>query len=69
VYGPEKDRQETWGIWHSIGVRGPEKGLWFAELFFDPEDGGDTFLRNVGYNSTDYMASYPRRRYSSKPPL
>jgi hypothetical protein len=42
---------------------------WFAELFFDPEDGGDTFLRNVGYNSTDYMASYPRRRYSSKPPL
>jgi hypothetical protein len=33
----------------------------FAELFFDPEDGGDTFLRNVGYNSTDYTASYPRR--------
>jgi hypothetical protein len=39
---------------------------WFAELLFDPEDGGDTFLQNVGYNSTDYMASYPRRRYSSK---
>jgi hypothetical protein len=35
--------------------------LWFAELFFDPEDGGDTFLLNVGCNSTDYMASYPRR--------
>jgi hypothetical protein len=34
---------------------------WFAELFFDPEDGGDTFLRNVGYNSTHYTASYPRR--------
>jgi hypothetical protein len=34
---------------------------WFAEQFFDPEDGGDTFLRNVGYNSTDYTASYPRR--------
>jgi hypothetical protein len=34
---------------------------WFAELFFDPEDGGDTFLRNAGYNSTDYTASYPRR--------
>jgi hypothetical protein len=43
--------------------------LVYAELFFDPEDGGDTFLRNVGYNSTDYTASYPRRRYSSKPPL
>jgi hypothetical protein len=41
----------------------------FAELFYDPEDGGDTFLRNVGYHSTHYMASYPRRRYSSKPPL
>jgi hypothetical protein len=25
-------------------------------LFFDPEDGGDTFLRN------DYMALYPRRQ-------
>jgi hypothetical protein len=27
-----------------------------AELFFDPEVGGDTFLRNVGYNSADYTA-------------
>jgi hypothetical protein len=34
---------------------------WFAELFFDPEDGGDTLLRNVGYNYMDYTASYPRR--------
>jgi hypothetical protein len=25
---------------------------------FDPEDGGDMFLRNVGCNSTDYTASY-----------
>jgi hypothetical protein len=33
---------------------------WFAELFFDLEDGGDAFLQNVGYNSTDYTASYPR---------
>jgi hypothetical protein len=32
---------------------------------FDPEDGGDKFLRNVGYNSTHYTASYPRRWYSS----
>jgi hypothetical protein len=36
---------------------------WFAELFFDPEDGGDPFLRTVGYHSTHYTASYPRRRY------
>jgi hypothetical protein len=34
---------------------------WFAEIFFDPEDGGDTFLRNVENSSTDYTASYPRR--------
>jgi hypothetical protein len=28
-------------------------------LFFDPEDGGDMFLRN-GWLSTDYSALYPR---------
>jgi hypothetical protein len=27
--------------------------------FFDPEDGGDMFLRNVGWNSTDYTAHIP----------
>jgi hypothetical protein len=31
------------------------------EAFFDREDGGDVFLRNVGRLSTDYMALYPRR--------
>jgi hypothetical protein len=36
--------------------------FWFLlNYFFDPEDGGDMFLRNVGCNSTDYTASYPRR--------
>jgi hypothetical protein len=30
-------------------------------LLFDPEDGGDTFLRNVASLLTDYMALYPRR--------
>jgi hypothetical protein len=34
--------------------------------FFDPEDGGDMFLRNFGCNSTDYTASYPRIWYSPK---
>jgi hypothetical protein len=29
-------------------------------LFFDPEDGGDMLLRNVGRLSTDYKALYPR---------
>jgi hypothetical protein len=32
---------------------------------FDPEDGGDMFLRNVGSLSTDYRALYPRKQYSS----
>jgi hypothetical protein len=32
--------------------------------FFDPEDGGDMLLRNVGCYSTDYMASYPSRWHS-----
>jgi hypothetical protein len=36
----------------------------FHGLFFDPEDGGDIFLLNVGWLATDYTASYPRRWYS-----
>jgi hypothetical protein len=34
-------------------------------LFFDPEDGGDVFLRNVEWISTDYTALYRRRQYFS----
>jgi hypothetical protein len=33
--------------------------------FYDLEDGGDMFLRNVGWLSTDYMSLYPKRWYSS----
>jgi hypothetical protein len=34
---------------------------WFlAWLIFNPEDGGDTFFRNVS-SHMDYMALYPRR--------
>jgi hypothetical protein len=32
---------------------------------FNPEDGGDIFLRNVGLLSTDYTAVYPIRSYST----
>jgi hypothetical protein len=39
---------------------------WQAELF-DPEYGGDMFLRNVGCLSTDYTALYLRRQNSSWP--
>jgi hypothetical protein len=28
--------------------------------FFDPEDGGDMFLRNIGWLITDYAAIYPQ---------
>jgi hypothetical protein len=38
----------------------------FLGLFFDPEDGGDMFLRNVGLLSTDYTALYPRGQKSSE---
>jgi hypothetical protein len=34
-------------------------------LFFDPGDGGDMFLRNIGWLSTDYTTLYPRRYISS----
>jgi predicted RNA binding protein YcfA (HicA-like mRNA interferase family) len=34
--------------------------------FIHPEDGGDTFLRNVGSHKI-YTASHPRRRYSFTP--
>jgi hypothetical protein len=30
-------------------------------LVFDPEDGSDIFLRNIGSLSTAYMALYPRK--------
>jgi hypothetical protein len=33
-------------------------------LYFDPEDGRNMFLRNLGWFSTDYTALYPRRLYS-----
>jgi hypothetical protein len=45
------------------GVRRPEKGRIVSgkggKMY--SEDGGDILLRNVGCNSTNYTASYPRR--------
>jgi hypothetical protein len=31
-------------------------------FFFEPEDGGDIFLRNIGWLSTDYTVLYLRRQ-------
>jgi hypothetical protein len=38
---------------------------WFLALeFFYPEDGGDTFLRNIGSHKI-YTAPHPRKQHSS----
>jgi hypothetical protein len=44
-------------------VSSPLLGIIIVSVYihFNPEDGGDMFLRNVGCNSTDYTASHPRR--------
>jgi hypothetical protein len=34
-------------------------------LFFNPEDGDDTFLQNVSWLSMDYTVLYPGRQSSS----
>jgi hypothetical protein len=31
-----------------------------ADLFFEPEEGGDMFLRNISRLSADYTVLYPR---------
>jgi len=34
--------------------------------FLHPEDGGSTFLHSVGIILPNYVATHPRKRYSSK---
>jgi hypothetical protein len=45
-------------------VQPPAHFVFSLADFFYPEDGGYTFLRNVGSHKI-YMASHPRRRHSS----
>jgi hypothetical protein len=45
---------------HAIFLRG---------LVFDPEDGGDMFLRNFGYILKDYMELYPTALAISEPQM
>jgi hypothetical protein len=40
-----------------------QTGIFFC--LFDPEDGGNMFLRKVGWLSTDYTALFPRIQYFS----
>jgi hypothetical protein len=60
-------RVSSSGIWHRAVRQLPTCLLpgFCWTYFFDTEDGGDMYLRNVGLNSTDYTASYSRRWYSS----
>jgi hypothetical protein len=43
---------------NSVQADGKLVSCW--TYFFDPENGGEMFLRNVDWRSTDYTALYPR---------
>jgi hypothetical protein len=45
---------------------GSHSASWLLGLLLDPEDGGSTFLRNVGKLLPDYITSHPRRWNSSE---
>jgi hypothetical protein len=64
-YVPPKRRLNFNGL-HGVISQKIALTTWFHVgflhgLFFDPKDGGDIFLRNVGWLSTDYTALYARR--------
>jgi hypothetical protein len=45
------------------GLKGKQsKETSILDLLFNPDEGGDILLRNVGGLSTDYTALYPRRK-------
>jgi hypothetical protein len=51
TFSVEKTKQET-------STEAGDVGFLFG-LLFDPEDGGELFLRNVVWFSMDYTALYP----------
>jgi hypothetical protein len=59
-------KRQTWET--TCSIRGSHSGGYeeYHLLGYNPEDGGDMFLRNVGWHSTDYTVLYPRRWYSSR---
>jgi hypothetical protein len=58
--------EPAWAHGYQIDILLATCSRWFlASGFFYPEDGGDTFLRNVGSHKF-YTAPHPRKRHSSK---
>jgi hypothetical protein len=55
-------RMPSSGMWH---LQPPAHAGFSRAEFFYPENGGDTFFRNVGSHKI-YTAPHPRRRYSSQ---
>jgi hypothetical protein len=45
--------------WEQVLLATYSQAGFLLSLFFDPEEGGDIFPRNVGWFSTDYTALYP----------
>jgi hypothetical protein len=60
-------KDEVKRMWKKAVVAGAATcSRWFlARGFFYSEDGGDTFLRNIGSIHKIYTAPHPRRRHSS----
>jgi hypothetical protein len=50
--------------WRISQVRNQRKSRCKAGLFFDPKDGVDTFFRNIGWLTMDYMILYPTSQFS-----
>jgi hypothetical protein len=57
------------GMWRRV-VRWKQSSAWWLlqagfllGLFLDPKDGGEIFLRNICWISTDYTEWYPRMTY------
>jgi hypothetical protein len=65
LYGRGHRNEYSWPVvtQHSISTA---SRLFLASIILRPEDGGDMFLRNAGWLSTDYML-HPRRQNSQPP--
>jgi hypothetical protein len=55
-----KNKPSKKAAWKQVTSKASFHAGFLLGLFFDPEDGGDMFLRNVGWNWTDYTELCPR---------